>query len=155
MDGSRWQLMEAESRNCPKCTWRSHVSFHNRVASFASLRMPARTWTLEDRLKTIPTIFDQVQNTTANHSKNYVALFKVHQEAAKVTESVNDGEGIRLIGERAFEDVLIDIINRVLVVKKGESVADRVVKFVGGYLKFGNEKGQSNPGESLGILTIL
>jgi condensin complex subunit 3 len=104
--------------------------------------MPARTWTLEDRLKSLPTIFDQVQNTTANHSKNYVALYKVHQEAAKVTESVNNGEGIRLTGERAFEDKVIDIINRVLVVKKGEAVADRVVKFIGGYIKFGSDKGK-------------
>src|ERR1700749_2195615 len=105
--------------------------------------MPTRTWTLEDRLKTIPTIFDQVQNTTANHTKNYIALYKVHQEAAKVTESVNNGEGIRLTGERAFEDAIIDIVNRVLAVKKGEAVADRVVKFIGGYLKFGNEKRKS------------
>lgn len=85
--------------------------------------MPVRKYTLEDRLKTIPTIFDQDQNTTSVHSKDYVALFKVHQEAAKVTESVNDGEGLRLTGERAFEDSVIEVVKCVVVVKKGESVA--------------------------------
>lgn len=104
--------------------------------------MPARTLTLDDRLKSISTIFDQAQNTTANHSKNFVALYKVHLEAAKVSETVKGGEGIKLTGERAFEDVIIDVSNRVLVIKKGETVADRVVKFLGGYIKFGKEKGK-------------
>jgi condensin complex subunit 3 len=89
----------------------------------------------------MPKIFDQAQNSTANHSKNCVAMFKLHSEAAKVTELVNGGEGIKLIGERAFEDAFLDIVNRVLEVKKGEAVADRIVKFVATYVKTGKERG--------------
>jgi hypothetical protein len=48
---------------------------------------------------------------------------------------------IRFVGERAFEDCFIDMVNRVLVVKKGISVADRVVKFVAGYIEFLNAQG--------------
>jgi hypothetical protein len=48
---------------------------------------------------------------------------------------------IRFVGERAFEDCFIDMVNQVPVVKKGISIADRVVKFVAGYIKFLNAKG--------------
>ena len=49
---------------------------------------------------------------------------------------------MKLIGERAFEDAFIDMVNHVLHVKKGLAQADRVVKFVGGYVRFMNEKGE-------------
>lgn len=90
----------------------------------------------------IPKAFDQVQSSSANHHKNFVALHKLHGDAASQTESVNDGTGIKLVGERAFEDVFVDMVSRVLSVKKGAAQAERVVKFVGGYTKFINEKGK-------------
>jgi condensin complex subunit 3 len=34
------------------------------------------------------------------------------------------------------------MVARILVVKKGATQADRIVKFVGGYTKFTNEKGE-------------
>ena len=105
--------------------------------------MPARVAFSIDDLKTsIPRIFDQVQSTTANHQKNYVALHKLHLEAAKHTESINDGMGMKLTGERAFEDAFISMLSRALPIKKGASVIDRIIKFVGGYTKFINEKGE-------------
>lgn len=104
--------------------------------------MPARVaFTLDDLSTSIPRIFDQVQSTTANHQKNYVALFKLHTEAAKHTEAINCGESVRLIGERAFEDIFISMLSLALPIKKGASVVDRIIKFVGGYTKFINEKG--------------
>lgn len=107
--------------------------------------MPVRTISSVDNLQqNIPKIFDQVQSTSANHQKNFVALHKLHTDAAVFTEDVQNGKSIKLTGERMFEDVFIDLLNRVLAVKKGESVADRVIKFIGGYLKFMNEKGISS-----------
>jgi condensin complex subunit 3 len=88
----------------------------------------------------IPRIFDQVQGSTANHQKNFVALHKVHLQAAKQVEPINNGKSVKLVGERAFEDAALDALTRVLPVKKGVAVADRVVKFMGGYVKFANEK---------------
>jgi condensin complex subunit 3 len=91
----------------------------------------------------LPKIFDQAQGSTANHQKNYVALYKLHADLATQVESVNQGNDVKLVGERAFEDAFWDMINRVLPLKKGVTPADRIVKFVGGYVKFLNEKGAS------------
>lgn len=94
---------------------------------------------------TIPHLFDQAQTSTANHRKNCVALHKIHLQAASVTElsRSKNGESLKLIGERAFSDVFVDMTNRVLVVKKGPAAAERAVKFVGAYVKFICGKGES------------
>lgn len=88
-------------------------------------------------------VFDQVQSSTANHQKNCVALSKLHVEAAKLTEDTSSrrGGGVVLVGEKAFEDVFISMVMHVLPVKKGVTVADRVVKFVGSYVKVISERG--------------
>lgn len=96
---------------------------------------------LERLHETVAAIFDQAQLTLANHRKNCVALYKLHQQAGAVTRPVKNGTVLKLVGERAFGDVFIVMINRVLVVKKGPAAADRVVRFVGSYVKFMNEKG--------------
>ncbi len=104
--------------------------------------MPARVaFSLDTLQSEIPKIFDQVQATSANHQKNLVALYKLQTEAAKITESVQNGKSIKLVGERAFEDMLLTCLSRAMPVKKGATVADRVIKFVGGFTKFINEKG--------------
>jgi condensin complex subunit 3 len=89
----------------------------------------------------ISRIFDQAQTSLANHQKNFVALYKLHKDAATHTEPTDDGRGLKLVGEREFEDVLLDMVFRILPLKKGISQADKIVKFVGGYVKFINEKG--------------
>lgn len=103
---------------------------------------PSPATTLESLATSIPKAFDQAQTSTANHQKNFVALHKLHIESAKVTETINNGDSIKLTGERAFEDVFVDMVSRVLSVKKGASQADRIVRFVGGFTKFINEKGE-------------
>lgn len=100
--------------------------------------MPARTISVAEAL---PKIFDQVQTTTANHQKNAVALHKVHVEAAAFTELTHGGHSIKLTGERTFEDTFIDMLCRVVVLKKGVTQADRIVKFVGAYIHYLNLKG--------------
>lgn len=103
--------------------------------------MPARMSTsVESLASAIPKAFEQAQTSSANHQKNFISLHKIHIDAAAKTETIRGGEGIKLVGERAFEDCFIDMVNRVLVVKKGISVADRIVKFVAGYIKFLNAK---------------
>lgn len=104
---------------------------------------PKRTFDLDELQATIPNIFDQVQTSAATHKKNCVALYKLHSRAATVTET--DGNGrhaadVRLVGEKAFAEVVVDMLNRVLVVKKGIPAADRIVKFIGAYAKFLFEK---------------
>jgi condensin complex subunit 3 len=93
--------------------------------------------------ESIAAIFDQAQSTLANHRKNCVALYKLHQQATAVTQPSKKDNAVKLVGERAFGDAFIDMVNRVLIVKKGPATADRVVRFVGSYVKFMNEKGVS------------
>lgn len=95
----------------------------------------------EALLTLIPRIFEQAQTSTANHQKNFVALHKAHAHAATRVEQVNNGKSVKLVGEREFEDTILDMLARVLPLKKGTTVADRIVKFIGGYVKFINEKG--------------
>ncbi|KAL6308311.1 nuclear condensing complex subunit [Sparassis latifolia] len=103
--------------------------------------MPARTVSdLEVLPQAIARIFDQAQSTAANHQKNFVALYKLQTDAATHTEPVQNGRSIKLVGEREFEDVMLDMLARVLPMKKGVTVADRIMKFVGGYVRFINEK---------------
>ena len=108
--------------------------------------MPGRISSIEDTLSaSIPIIFDQAQNSTANHQKNIVALHKLHLDAASFTESIHNGKSIRLTGERAFEDKFKDMLCRAAAVKKGTSQGDRIVKFVGAYTKYINERGAIHP----------
>ncbi len=108
--------------------------------------MPARTaapFDLESLNTALPKIFDQVQNTTANHQKNFIALYKLQSDAANIKEPVQRGKSDKLTGEKAFETAFEDMLLRVLPLKKGTPVADRSVKFMTGYAKFITEKGMS------------
>jgi len=96
---------------------------------------------LDDLYESIANIFEQAQASLANHKKNCVALHKIHTKAAEVTQAGKNGTGLKLVGEKAFHDVVVDMVSRVLVVKKGPANADRIVKYVGGFVKFMNEKG--------------
>ncbi|KAG6886151.1 hypothetical protein C0993_000669 [Termitomyces sp. T159_Od127] len=106
--------------------------------------MPGRTLqpgaaALSDKVSVhVPRIFEQAQTSVANHQKNLVALYKLQTEAALCTEEVRKGR--KLVGEKIFEEAILHVLLRVLPLKKGVTPADRVVKFIGGYVKFVNEK---------------
>ena len=107
--------------------------------------MPARTpapFDLESLKTALPKIFDQAQNTAANHQKNFIALYKLQSEAAAIQSSVQNGKSTKLTGEKAFQDAYDDVLLRVLPNKKGATVADRAVKFMTGYAKFITERGE-------------
>lgn len=89
----------------------------------------------------LPPIFDQAQQTTANHRKNIVYLRKIHEQCASIVEEISD-DRIKLTGEKAFNSLFFDMVNRVLTVKKGVAVADRVVKFVANYVSYCTETGK-------------
>ncbi|KAI0073109.1 ARM repeat-containing protein [Panus rudis PR-1116 ss-1] len=99
--------------------------------------MPARVAnSLENLPANVARIFDQAQNTSANHQKNFVALYKLQTDAA-----AQDGSNApNLTGERVFQDTFMNMLGLVFPVKRGNSVADRIMRFVGGYVKFMNEK---------------
>jgi condensin complex subunit 3 len=102
-------------------------------------RRPSVSYLTDTLPSALPPIFEQVQGSTATHRKNIVQLFKVQKTCAEVTEETE--KGIRLVGERSFNALFINMINRVLPVKKGVAVADRVVKFVASYVAYTTEQG--------------
>jgi len=101
---------------------------------------PKSAFNLEELESQIAQRFEETQSSLANHRKNCVALYKLHAQASKVVKPGKNGKPDQLVGEELFGDIFIDMINRVMVVKKG-SCADRIVKFVGAYVKFVNDKG--------------
>ncbi|KAF9476968.1 hypothetical protein BDN70DRAFT_811386 [Pholiota conissans] len=101
---------------------------------------------LDDLYEGVANIFEQAQASLANHKKNCVALYKLHTKAAQVTQTSKNG--VKLVGEKAFLEVFLDMVSRVLLVKKGPVNADRVVKYVGAFVKFMNEKAK-NPNEDV------
>ena len=106
--------------------------------------MPTPTTSLRDTVETtLPKVFDQAQSSIANHQKNCVALYKLHLTASEFRQSSSRGNGEKLVGERFFEETICDMISRVLLVKKGQVVADRIAKFLGGYIKVLVEKSVS------------
>lgn len=89
-------------------------------------------------------IFEQSGDTAASHKKNYVVLYKIHLDFAEHTEYVKKGkhEHVKLIGEKQFEDTFKETFIKVFPLKKGEPTGDRIIKFVGGYVRYINEQGQ-------------
>ncbi|KAE9404610.1 hypothetical protein BT96DRAFT_955565 [Gymnopus androsaceus JB14] len=109
--------------------------------------MPARSAiSLDDLPASISAKFDEAQSSVANHRKNCVALHKLHLQASKIKGSGSGRNEEIFKGELAFGDVFVDMVNRALAVKKG-AFADRIVRFVGSYVKMMNDKTQEGEEE--------
>jgi len=94
---------------------------------------------LVNYLALIPPIFAQAQHNVSNHRKNVVALRKIQEKCAEVTEQ--SPKGTMLAGEKGFNTKFNECLERVLPVKKGVAVADRVVAFVGKFVAYTTEQG--------------
>lgn len=98
----------------------------------------------------VGSIFDQVQHSMANHKKNAVGLYKIFLRCSGVVVEQTTVKGktgggtttkVKRVGERAFQDVVLGLVGRVVGVKRGVAGCDRVVRFVAGFVRFVNEKG--------------
>ncbi|CDS02070.1 hypothetical protein [Sporisorium scitamineum] len=87
----------------------------------------------------IPPHFQQAQHSLANHRKNIVALHRIHLKVSTIREIGSDGR-LRPIGEKVFNQVFIGCLDRVLPIKKGVPNADRICKFVAGYVAYAQEQ---------------
>ncbi|KJA27084.1 hypothetical protein HYPSUDRAFT_131697 [Hypholoma sublateritium FD-334 SS-4] len=104
----------------------------------STIRRPTASGLRQQFHLSISHILQQVQDTIANHRKNYVTLYKVHTEAAAYTEE--SSEGLITVGENLFWEAFASRLLRAFTIKKGVAVADNVLKFVGGYIRHMNEK---------------
>ncbi|KIY53262.1 hypothetical protein FISHEDRAFT_33685 [Fistulina hepatica ATCC 64428] len=71
----------------------------------------------------IGNVLNEVQSTVANHGKNAVALWKVHERAIQAGRHE----------EKEFINAFLALLTRVMTIKKGTVPAERLVKFVGTY----------------------
>ncbi|KAF5386531.1 hypothetical protein D9757_005916 [Collybiopsis confluens] len=97
----------------------------------------------KDLFPKVSAIFEQVQNTTANHQKNIVALHRIYIDTAQLRGRTKDGATI-LTGEKQFEQIVYGLLLRLLETKKGGS-GDRVVKFFAAFVRTLNEKALEDP----------
>ncbi|KAE9396732.1 hypothetical protein BT96DRAFT_921993 [Gymnopus androsaceus JB14] len=90
----------------------------------APRKRPSNADALQDLFTQISAIFDQVQNSAANHQKNVVALHKIYKSN--------------------FEEAIYFILLRLLESKKG-APGDRVVRYVAAFVKHLNDKSGVDP----------
>ncbi|GAA5979389.1 hypothetical protein JCM10908_002905 [Rhodotorula pacifica] len=87
----------------------------------------------------LPAVFTAAQHTTASHRKHINTLHGVFLRCAKVTTLSSDGRYTRLSGEKAFGEKFREMVTHPLGVKKGTDQADRVIKFIAGFVGFAIE----------------
>lgn len=101
-------------------------------AQSAQSTMPVATQDVVATLSaTLPPHFQQAQLSLANHRKNIVGLHKLQAACSKRTEKTL--KGTKLVGEKAFNEIFLACVNRVLGIKKGVANADRIIKFVAAF----------------------
>lgn len=95
---------------------------------------------LDNLADSVAPIFQQAQFSLANHRKNVVALHKIHEQAAEITEA--KGKNVQLTGEAAFNKCFQAMVNHALPLKKGVSQGDKVIKFAAAFVRYSSEKGK-------------
>lgn len=90
----------------------------------------------------LPAVFTAAQHTTASHRKHINTLHGVFLRCAQVTTPSSDGRYTRLSGEKAFGAKFREMVAFPLGVKKGTDQADRVIKFIAGFVGFAIDHGQ-------------
>lgn len=96
--------------------------------------MPTTAISLDVIAETVPQYFQEAQHSLASHRKNAVALYRAHTHCFDFTEET--ARGLKLIGEKTFNSAFFACLNRVLVLKKGLTQADRCLKFVASYATY-------------------
>ena len=89
-------------------------------------------------------IFSSAQSTATGHRKLVIGLRKVQEACCYESEEQQGGNGFR---EDDFNVEIARCVIRLMAVKKSEGVADRIIKFLGLFLKYACEKGtdQNHP----------
>ena len=110
-----------------------------RSTTSAAINIPREI--LETSLRTeVSSIFSNAQRTTASHRKLVVSLRKVQETCCYgFISHVKKYRGD--FDEDDFNAEVARCIIRLIVIRKSESVGDRVVRFLGSFLRHANEKG--------------
>lgn len=96
----------------------------------------------------IAQIFGDAQRTTATQRKLIVNLRKVHEaccyeppETSNKNGKKGKDEVLEDFDEEDFNTEVVRCVLRLLTIKKSEPVGDRILRFLGLFLKYATEKG--------------
>ena len=122
----------------------SRISRKSSIPTIKSTRssaasIPDEGPSTELRIK-ICTIFGDAQKSIAGHRKLVVNLRKIH-EACCYEPQEPTKDGIDGFDENDFNAEVARCMIRVLPVKKTEGAGDRIIKFLGQFLRHAGEKG--------------
>ncbi|KAI9723008.1 MAG: hypothetical protein M1812_001457 [Candelaria pacifica] len=127
----------AVSRKPSKHNTSARASTVSRISS-PTFNIPEEAPSTALRLQ-ICAIFADVQRTTAGHRKLVINLRKIHEACCYEPSKPGKNGGLGF-GEEQFNDEVGRCVLRVMGVKKSESVGDKVVRFLGLFLKHAAEK---------------
>lgn len=88
----------------------------------------------------ITVIFADAQNSTAGHRKLVISLRKIQEACCYEPVSHKKGKRAEDFDEDDFNQEVERCVVRVLAVKKSEPVGDRIVRFLGTYLKVASDR---------------
>ena len=94
----------------------------------------------------VPTAFEAAQKSTATHRKGVIGLHARFLACAAVTVGT-EGGGVRLTGEKAFQDAIRTAVSRVLAFKRATPAAERIIAFVGAFVKYATEQAKLEAAE--------
>ncbi|KAL2754660.1 hypothetical protein ACRALDRAFT_2109017 [Sodiomyces alcalophilus JCM 7366] len=84
-------------------------------------------------------VFRDAQKTTASHRKLIVSLRKIQEQCCY--EPVNPKKAdTNIFNERTFNTEFVRCVLRVMPVRKAESAGEKVIRFIGLYLRHSNDK---------------
>jgi condensin complex subunit 3 len=94
-------------------------------------------------------VFGDAQKTTATQRKLVVNLRKIQEACCYEPPTANDKSGKKGRGEvqedfdeEDFNTEVGRCVTRILGIKKSEPVGDRLIRFLGLFLKYASEKGK-------------
>jgi condensin complex subunit 3 len=139
----------------------SHLSRKSSVPTLNSRRSTATRFSTptvdvpddgpDSELRTIIcTIFADSQRTTVGHRKLVIRLRKLQEQGCYESHSGKKkrSEDVEHFGEEDLNAEITRCVIRVLGVKKAELVGDRVIRFLGLFLKHASDNGMTH---SLGV----
>lgn len=104
-------------------------------------------------VKQVPQLFSNSQHSIATHRKNIVQLHGVFESASAFVQHDRQDDTVRLTGEKVFRQQFKECLVYPLGVKKGVEQADRIVKFIAGFVAYAvdhelKSKGDDAPADS-------
>lgn len=91
--------------------------------------------------KHITAIFVDAQKSTTGHRKLVINLRKIQEACCYEPSSKKKGKQEEDFEEDDFNNEIIRCVLRILGIKKSETVGDRIVRFLGVFLRVASEKG--------------